>query len=94
MVPLTMSMYVRGKLDTTESVLVDIGTGYFAEKTVDQAVDFCKRKVAMLREKVESTQQLMRDKQAAFLQVRSVFQQKVAAQAAKAGQPAVAATSK
>lgn len=58
LVPLTSSMYVRGTLDTTEQVLVDIGTGYLAEKSLEEAVEFCRRKVGMLKEKIESTQQV------------------------------------
>ncbi|KKK26073.1 prefoldin subunit 5 [Aspergillus ochraceoroseus] len=32
LVPLTSSLYVRGKLADRETVLVDVGTGYFVEK--------------------------------------------------------------
>ena len=31
LVPLTQSLYVPGELASTETVLVDIGTGYFVE---------------------------------------------------------------
>lgn len=31
LVPLTASLYVPGKLDDAEKVLVDVGTGYFIE---------------------------------------------------------------
>lgn len=31
-IPLTSSLYVKGSLCNTETVLVDIGTGYYAEK--------------------------------------------------------------
>lgn len=31
LVPLTASLYVPGKLDDADKVLVDIGTGYFVE---------------------------------------------------------------
>ncbi len=32
LVPLTPSLYVPGKLASTETVLVDIGTGFYVEK--------------------------------------------------------------
>jgi prefoldin alpha subunit len=32
LVPLTSSLYVPGKLANVEKVVVDIGTGYYAEK--------------------------------------------------------------
>jgi hypothetical protein len=31
MIPLTSSLYVSGTLDSTDKVLVDIGTGYYVE---------------------------------------------------------------
>lgn len=31
LVPLTASLYVPGKLDDADKVLVDVGTGYFIE---------------------------------------------------------------
>lgn len=32
LVPLTNSLYVPGKLKKTDTVIVDVGTGYFIEK--------------------------------------------------------------
>lgn len=32
LVPLTSSLYVPGKLSNVETVIVDVGTGYFVEK--------------------------------------------------------------
>ena len=37
LVPLTPSLYVPGKLASTDTVLVDIGTGFYVEK-----VRFCR----------------------------------------------------
>lgn len=34
LVPLTASLYVPGTLDDAEKVLVDIGTGFFAEVSI------------------------------------------------------------
>jgi prefoldin alpha subunit len=45
MVPITASLYVKGKLATADNVLVDVGTGYFVEKPVPDADDYLKRKV-------------------------------------------------
>ncbi|XP_076380385.1 prefoldin subunit 5-like [Megalopta genalis] len=46
LVPLTGPMYVTGKLADTNNVLEDIGTGYFAEKSVAEAKDYFDRRVA------------------------------------------------
>ena len=31
MIPLTSSLYIEAELDSSESVLVELGTGYYAE---------------------------------------------------------------
>ena len=42
LVPLTASMYVPGRLVDTEHVLVDVGTGYYLEKTTEGAREYFK----------------------------------------------------
>lgn len=49
LVPLTASLYVPGSLDDAHNVLVDIGTGYFVEKTMDEGKDYCERKINLLK---------------------------------------------
>ncbi|KAA0066161.1 transcription factor TFIIIB component B''-like isoform X3 [Cucumis melo var. makuwa] len=48
-VPLTASLYVPGTLDEADKVLVDVGTGYFIEKTMADGKDYCERKIKLLR---------------------------------------------
>ncbi|XWS68451.1 hypothetical protein CRYUN_Cryun04dG0091200 [Craigia yunnanensis] len=49
LVPLTASLYVPGTLDDTDKVLVDVGTGYFVEKTMAEGKDYCERKINLLK---------------------------------------------
>lgn len=42
MIPLTTSMYVAGVMENVDKVTIDIGTGYFVEKTIEQAEEFFK----------------------------------------------------
>ncbi|KAH7856561.1 hypothetical protein Vadar_002829 [Vaccinium darrowii] len=49
LVPLTASLYVPGKLDDADKVLVDVGTGYFIEKTMAEGKDYCERKINLLK---------------------------------------------
>ncbi|KAM7262315.1 hypothetical protein ACFE04_021392 [Oxalis oulophora] len=49
LVPLTASLYVPGTLDDSHNVLVDIGTGYFVEKTMTEGKDYCERKINLLK---------------------------------------------
>ncbi|XP_053974025.1 prefoldin subunit 5 [Hylaeus anthracinus] len=62
LVPLTGSMYVAGKLADTTNVLVDIGTGYYAQKSIADAKDYFDRRVAYVTEQMEKIQQLGLDK--------------------------------
>ncbi|KAK7270147.1 hypothetical protein RIF29_23075 [Crotalaria pallida] len=49
LVPLTASLYVPATLDDAENVLVDVGTGYFIEKTMAEGKDYCERKINLLK---------------------------------------------
>jgi len=62
LVPVTQSMYVPGKLKDANKVLIDIGTGYFVEKTRGDADDFCKRKIELLRQEIEKVGPVLRSR--------------------------------
>lgn len=53
LVPLTGSMYVPGVLKDTEKVVVDIGTGYYAEKSLEGAKDYLKSRADFVQEQIE-----------------------------------------
>ncbi|KAL0927213.1 hypothetical protein M5K25_001375 [Dendrobium thyrsiflorum] len=53
LVPLTASLYVPGTLDDAKKVLVDVGTGYFIEKTMAEGKDYCERKINLLKSNYE-----------------------------------------
>lgn len=44
MVPLTSSLYVPGRMDDNNHVLIEVGAGYFIEKDIRQALEYCDRK--------------------------------------------------
>ena len=44
LLPLTNSLYVDGELSNTDKVIVDIGTGYYVEKNLEEAKDYYTRK--------------------------------------------------
>ena len=50
MVPLTSSLYVPGIMEDNENVLVEVGAGYFIEKSTEKAKEYCEKKVKMLNE--------------------------------------------
>nr|CAG4636724.1 EOG090X0NBB [Eubosmina coregoni]SVE70226.1 EOG090X0NBB [Eubosmina coregoni] len=90
LVPLTGSVYVPGKITKPELPLVDIGTGYYAENTIEQAKNYFKRKVKFVTEQMEKVQVLGLEKSRVRDAVQEVMELK--AQAASAQQPATART--
>ncbi|KAL8859431.1 MAG: hypothetical protein Q9178_004109 [Gyalolechia marmorata] len=63
LVPLTPSLYVPGKLASTETVLVDIGTGFYVEKTPPAARQFYASKVDDLGKNLKDLETIVQGKQ-------------------------------
>jgi prefoldin alpha subunit len=56
MVPLTESVYVAGKIRDSNRHLVELGTGYYAEKSHKEAVAFLERKHRLVDRNLENLQ--------------------------------------
>ena len=69
LVPVMEGLYVPGKVGTTDKVLVDIGTGYFVEKTPKGAEDYCKKKVLEMQANMEKIMGVARMKQKQLVMV-------------------------
>ncbi|EGC34664.1 hypothetical protein DICPUDRAFT_34623 [Dictyostelium purpureum] len=78
LVPLTSSIYISGKINANEKVLVDIGTGYFVEMGIDQGQGFSTRKVQLIQEQVNKVQQAITIKRQNLDQIMQVAQGKLA----------------
>ncbi|QHO36359.1 hypothetical protein HN51_029680 [Arachis hypogaea] len=76
LVPLTASLYVPGTIDDSQKVLVDVGTGYFIEKTMAEGKDYCERKINLLKSnfdqlvEVASKKKNVADEMAVILQAK------------------------
>nr|XP_032642674.1 prefoldin subunit 5 [Chelonoidis abingdonii] len=70
-------MYVPGKLSDVGYVLVDVGTGYYVEKTADNARDFFKRKIDFLTKQMEKIQPALQEKHAMKQAVMEMMSQKI-----------------
>ncbi|NWR39600.1 PFD5 protein, partial [Tachuris rubrigastra] len=57
-------MYVPGKLSDVRRVLVDVGTGYYVEKSADAARAFFQRKIEFLTRQMEKIQPALQEKHA------------------------------
>ncbi|KAF7361069.1 Prefoldin subunit 5 [Mycena sanguinolenta] len=77
LVPLTNSLYVPGKLSDPDHVIVDVGTGYFVQKTREQAVKHYSAKVEYIRSNLETLQETISKKQDNVNTVISVMQSKL-----------------
>ncbi|MDI1490676.1 MAG: subunit of tubulin prefoldin [Ramalina farinacea] len=85
LVPLTPSLYVPGQLASTETVLVDIGTGFYGEKTPPAAQDFYRRKVEELTKNLGDLEKIVQGKQQNLGVVEDVLRRKVMEENSRAG---------
>merc|ERR1719231_1385495 len=77
LVPVTGSMYVRGETTQVETLLVDVGTGYFIEKSVDEAKAFLTRKMALIESQAQNVQAAAQFKQNNLGQTVDVMNRKI-----------------
>ncbi|KAL3658528.1 hypothetical protein V7S43_016412 [Phytophthora oleae] len=77
LVPLTASMFVPGKLANKEEVLVDVGTGYFVEQSVEKAEQFMDRKVEFLQSNTDQLKTVIEGKRNMLEAVLMIMQQKM-----------------
>ncbi|TWU75456.1 subunit of tubulin prefoldin [Metarhizium rileyi] len=79
LVPLTNSLYVKGELSSTDSVLVDVGTGFLIEKKLKAAEQFYDDKVQELGNNLKELEAVVQRKQANVRAVEEVLRQKIMA---------------
>ncbi|XP_073314466.1 prefoldin subunit 5 [Primulina huaijiensis] len=77
LVPLTASLYVPGTLDDAEKVLVDVGTGYFIEKTMAEGKDYCERKISLLKSNYDQLLEVAAKKKSIADEAGAVLQAKL-----------------
>mmetsp|Transcript_26283 Transcript_26283/g.80879 ORF Transcript_26283/g.80879 Transcript_26283/m.80879 type:complete len:159 (+) Transcript_26283:208-684(+) len=63
LVPLTQSLYVPGKLCDVDKMLVELGTGYYLEKTQDGASEMLDRKITLVTKKADDIDTVVAQKQ-------------------------------
>ncbi|KAJ7487286.1 Prefoldin [Mycena galericulata] len=77
LVPLTNSLYVPGKLSDPEHVIVDVGTGYFVQKTREQALKHYSAKVEYIRTNLETLEETIGKKRENMGYLVNVMQSKL-----------------
>ncbi|MDP2436317.1 MAG: prefoldin subunit alpha [archaeon] len=92
MVPLTSSLYVAGKIDSADRVLVDLGTHYYMEASVPEVANQLNRQIKEVQESLTAASEHTQTKAKQREAVVMVMQQKIA-EAAKVTAPQGAASS-
>ncbi|CAM9638171.1 unnamed protein product [Phaeothamnion confervicola] len=85
LVPLTSSLYVPGKIVDANRMLVDVGTGYFAEKDRRRTAEFLERKIAMVTGNLDSLKNLIDVKRKNLETLASFMRQRIAQIEARRG---------
>ncbi|KAI0292961.1 Prefoldin-domain-containing protein [Multifurca ochricompacta] len=80
LVPLTSSLYVPGKLRDVENVIIDVGTGYYVQKTRAQTVKYYEDKVEYIKTKLDGLQETIEKKQDNMNYLVNVIQSKLQTQ--------------
>ncbi|KAF2088757.1 Prefoldin alpha subunit [Saccharata proteae CBS 121410] len=92
LVPLTSSLYVPGTIADVEKVIVDVGTGFYVEKTAADAQDFYSRKIKDLEANLKDLETIVTGKSNNLRVIEDVLRQKVLASQSGQAQPAAAAS--
>ncbi|MCJ1406959.1 subunit of tubulin prefoldin [Ptychographa xylographoides] len=77
LVPLTTSLYVPGMLADSESVIVDVGTGFYVEKSIIDALAFYALKIEDLGKNLKDLESIVQGKANNLRMVEDVLRQKV-----------------
>ncbi|KIK65184.1 hypothetical protein GYMLUDRAFT_39568 [Collybiopsis luxurians FD-317 M1] len=77
LVPLTNSLYIPGKLSNPDYVLVDVGTGYFVQKTRPQATKHYQEKVTFIQANLDTLEDTIQKKRDNMNAVVNVIQLKL-----------------
>lgn len=77
LVPLTSSLYLPGKIENPDKFLVDIGTGYYAEKNSEEAKKVYEAKINKLTEDSKKLKEILVSKNEILNQITMVLRSKV-----------------
>ncbi|KAJ1668856.1 subunit of tubulin prefoldin [Coemansia sp. RSA 1813] len=80
LIPLSNSLYVPGKLSNVKSVVMDVGTGYYVEKSTDDAAIYYDKKIDYVQENAKKIQETVEQKQASYRGLLEIMQYKLTQQ--------------
>lgn len=62
LVPLSGSLYVPGTIKDSNKFMVDVGTGYYVDKTAEDAIEFYQKKIDKLNKESLQIQDIIKEK--------------------------------
>lgn len=77
MVPLTSSLYVPGRMEDNNRVLVEVGAGYFIEQTTASAQGYCDRKAKQIQESINKVAEIIQVKKLQLNKVQGEYQKRI-----------------
>ena len=69
-----------GKVASTDEYLIELGTGYYVEQNADKTIEYCTRKVDLLKENCTTLEKEIDSKKKFIEQITMHMQQKALAQ--------------
>lgn len=88
LVSLSPSLYVPGKIKNNDKFLVDVGTGYYIEKSAEDASTFYQNKINQLKQDYSKVTQIINEKSQTLARMDEILKQKVVQQQQQAKQTA------
>lgn len=62
LIPVTNSLFLKGTLLNSQNVMIDIGTGYWMEKSFGEAASYYKTKVTFLVDQLKKVSEMLNEK--------------------------------
>eukprot|EP01041_Mallomonas_annulata_P014576 gene14576-31027_t len=90
LVPLNQSLYVPGRIVDPSKVIVELGTGYYCEKSISGSKDVIDRKIKLVGTSMETVESVLVQKRKNIEQLTMVMQYKIQMSQEARNQQAVA----
>jgi prefoldin alpha subunit len=79
LIPITESLYVHGTIHETKRPIIELGTGYFVETSVDNASQFFSRRIGRLNSQQDKLRATHKEKQSQYQLIVNIANQKLQA---------------
>uniref|UniRef100_A0A7E4UT49 Prefoldin subunit 5 n=1 Tax=Panagrellus redivivus TaxID=6233 RepID=A0A7E4UT49_PANRE len=87
LIPLTDTIHIKGKTGPTQKFLIDVGTGYFAEMTAEEATSMFTRKRSFVTNQIDKIEgEVIPQKRLLLELANAIIEEKVRQSRAAAGQ--------